>query len=262
MLCLFQYQSFQFYSVLWNNGETISTRFRRRTSHSKIATNDESSCKGAVEHIILDFSKPGEEKLWKSKSLEYNCRERGRIGETRCRQRPKDSFRLLLSWAMYGKFLFSKLLKVGWWPCLVFSRVENWYWDVRTIGESRCNFLGSDTRIPTWFLSRGNSAWWNRAGNVHDCNNGTTSIHGKKLSEQLSIHRKYNRSHTQTNVRHIYKIGVWARWDLWIGNNWLGESFMEIPVIDRSSFRILCCALVRSSKTPNRTMHGNKDWDG
>ena len=27
-------------------------------------------------------------------------------------------------------------------------------------------------------------------------------------------------------------------------------------------FRILCCALVRFSKTPNRTMHGNKDWDG
>ena len=34
---LVQYQPFQFYSLLWNNGETISTRFRRRTSHSKIA---------------------------------------------------------------------------------------------------------------------------------------------------------------------------------------------------------------------------------
>ena len=51
----------------------ISTRFRRRTNHSKIATNDEPYCKGAVERIILDFSKPREEKLWKSKSLEYNC---------------------------------------------------------------------------------------------------------------------------------------------------------------------------------------------
>ena len=30
---------------------------------------------------------------------------------------------------------------------------------------------------------------------------------GKKLPEQLSIHRKYNRSHTQTNVRHICEIG-------------------------------------------------------
>ena len=44
--------------------------------------------------------------------------------------------------------------------------------------------------------------------NVHDCNNGVSSIHSKELSEQLSIHRKHKRSHTQTNVRHIYKIGV------------------------------------------------------
>ena len=34
---------------------------------------------------------------------------------------------------------------------------------------------------------------------------------------------------------HIHKIGVWTRWDLRIGNNWLGESFMETPVI--SSWR-------------------------
>ena len=35
-----------------------STRFRRRTSHSKIATNDEPYWKGAIERTILDFSKP------------------------------------------------------------------------------------------------------------------------------------------------------------------------------------------------------------
>ena len=45
-------------------------------------------------------------------------------------------------------------------------------------------------------------------GNVHDCNIGISSIHGKELPEQLSIHRKHNRSHTKTNVRHIFKIGV------------------------------------------------------
>ena len=53
--------------------ETLSPRFRGRTSHSKIATNDESCCKGAVARIILDFSKPREEKFWKSRSLEFNC---------------------------------------------------------------------------------------------------------------------------------------------------------------------------------------------
>ena len=45
-------------------------------------------------------------------------------------------------------------------------------------------------------------------GNVYDCNNGIGSIHGKELLEQLSIHCEHNRSHTQTNVRHIYEIGV------------------------------------------------------
>ena len=97
---LVQYQRFQFYSVLWNNGEKISTRFRRRTSHSKIATNDEPYCKGSVERIILDFSKPRERKLWKSKSLEYNCCKRGEIRATWYRQPFIESF----SSASYSKW--------------------------------------------------------------------------------------------------------------------------------------------------------------
>ena len=68
--------------------------------------------------------------------------------------------------------------------------------------------------------------------NVHVCNIGIISIHGKELLGQLSFHHEYKRRHIETNVRHICKIGVWTRWDLWSGNNWLGESFMEVPVID------------------------------
>ena len=44
--------------------------------------------------------------------------------------------------------------------------------------------------------------------NVHVCNNGISSMHGKELPEQLSFHCEHCRSHTQTNVRLIYKIGV------------------------------------------------------
>ena len=77
LLCLY-FQPFQFYSVLYNNGDTISTRLRRRTSHSKIATNDELHYKCAVARIILDFSKSGWEKLWKSRSLEYKFWEEER----------------------------------------------------------------------------------------------------------------------------------------------------------------------------------------
>ena len=109
------------------------------------------------------------------------------------------------------------------------------------------------------------SVFW---GMFMTVNNGITSIHGKELPDQLSIHREHDRSHTQTNVRHIYKIGVWARWDLWIGNNCLGKSLLamkELSIFNAqrsTSFQILYCVLVRFSKTPNRTMHENKDWDG
>ena len=44
--------------------------------------------------------------------------------------------------------------------------------------------------------------------NVHVCNIGISSIHGKELPGQLPFHREYKRSHNETNVRHIYKIGV------------------------------------------------------
>ena len=72
LLCLFNISHFSFTVCSDTMAETISTRFRRRTSHSKIKTYDESYCKGAVARIVLDFSKPGEEKLWKSRSLEFN----------------------------------------------------------------------------------------------------------------------------------------------------------------------------------------------
>ena len=54
LLCLFNISHFSS-TVLRYNGETISTRFRGRTSHSKIASNDESYCKGAVARIFFDF---------------------------------------------------------------------------------------------------------------------------------------------------------------------------------------------------------------
>ena len=61
---------------------------------------------------------PEKKKFWKSISLEYTCWERGAIRVTWYRHRRNGSFRLLLPWAIHGKLLFSKLLKVGWWPCL------------------------------------------------------------------------------------------------------------------------------------------------
>ena len=68
--------------------------------------------------------------------------------------------------------------------------------------------------------------------NVYGCNNGISSINGKEFPKQLSIHFEHDRSHTQTNVRHIYEIGVRTRGDLRFGDDWLEQSFMKISVIN------------------------------
>ena len=50
--------------MLCCDGETSSTRIRRRTCHSKIETYDESYCQDAIVRIIFNFSEPGEEKYY------------------------------------------------------------------------------------------------------------------------------------------------------------------------------------------------------
>ena len=108
--------------------------------------------------------------------------------------------------------------------------------------------------------------------NVHDCNNGISSIYWKEFREQLWIHCKHNRSHTQTNVLHIYKIDVWTRWHLWIGEmvgknihgitcHWLVTKESSICNERKStSFRIPYCVLVRFSKHL-KTPQPNVAWE-
>ena len=156
--------------------------------------------------IILDFSKPGEEKLWKSKSLEYEC-----WGERKDREtwyRPVTERQLsttIIVSNLWKVFSLSKLLKV-----------ENWYCDVRTIGAARCHFLGKDTRIPTRFLSRGNSARWNRA--IH-CERGNTSWQtgatrcwSSKRSKATAIYhwKRWNRITIVSGIKIMRKQGEWS----------------------------------------------------
>ena len=59
----------QFAPLQWK--KKASTRIRRRTSHSKIKTYDESQCEDAIGRVVFNFIKPGEEILrkqdpWKS----------------------------------------------------------------------------------------------------------------------------------------------------------------------------------------------------
>ena len=75
LLCLFNISHFS--STVCS--DTMAKRSQHnsgaRTSHSKIATNDESYWKGAVASIILDLSKPGEDQTPKSKSSEFASME-------------------------------------------------------------------------------------------------------------------------------------------------------------------------------------------
>ena len=59
--------------------------------------------------------------------------------------------------------------------------------------------------------------------NVHGCNNGISSIHGKELPN--NCHSSVNT--TDLTLKQMFDIST-----RWIGNNWLGESFMEISVIN------------------------------
>ena len=42
----------------------------------------------------------------------------------------------------------------------------------------------------------------------------------------------------------------------------IGDERVIFSARRSTSFQILCCVLVRYTRTPNRTMHGNKDGDG
>ena len=50
-----------------------TTRFRRKTSHSKIKTYDEFYCEDAIVRVVFNFSEPGEEILRKTRSWEIRC---------------------------------------------------------------------------------------------------------------------------------------------------------------------------------------------
>ena len=70
LLCLFNISHFS--STVCS--ETMAKRSQHGSGEERVTAKSRPMMSlSAVERIILDFSKPGEEKLWKSKSLEYNC---------------------------------------------------------------------------------------------------------------------------------------------------------------------------------------------
>ena len=70
LLCLFEISHFSSTVCSEAMAKKSTTRFRRRASHSEIATNDVSYCKFSLESVIFGVRKPGEEKFFESESVE------------------------------------------------------------------------------------------------------------------------------------------------------------------------------------------------
>ena len=71
LLCLFNISHFS--STV--RSEAVAKKLQQDSGEERVTArsrpfNDESYCKGSLESVILDVRKPGEEKLWKSRSLE------------------------------------------------------------------------------------------------------------------------------------------------------------------------------------------------
>ena len=74
LLCLFNISHFS--STMCS--DTMAKRSQQESGEERVTAKSrpmmiQSFCKSAVARVILDFSKPGEEKLWKSRSLEFSC---------------------------------------------------------------------------------------------------------------------------------------------------------------------------------------------
>ena len=68
LLTLFNISHFSSTSCIAAMAKTSSTRFRRRTCHSKITTYDEFDRKNAFDRVFFSFREPGEVLAWISRS--------------------------------------------------------------------------------------------------------------------------------------------------------------------------------------------------
>ena len=85
LLCQFNISHFSSTVCSEEMAKKSTTRFRRRASHSEIATNDESHCKSSLESIIFGVRKPGEESYesqspWSATAEKYDRTEQPVVG--------------------------------------------------------------------------------------------------------------------------------------------------------------------------------------
>ena len=179
--------AFQFCSLLCCNGETISTRFRRRTSHSEIKTYDESYLRGRhrscrlqlhwargrdiTENKILglsstDYSKLDYDRAWSSQEWKSEVTAHDRSGQPDNinSQEVADSTNFV----------------VGNDAAEFVSRVNDQVRKKTENNVQRC---------------RRRRGTFNYLENVYGCDDECSDIHGKEFHGQSKFHYEYNRSH-------------------------------------------------------------------
>ena len=109
--------------------------------------------------------------------------------------------------------------------------------------------------------------------NVHVCNVGISCIRGKELLRQLAFHQEYK----DLTMKQMFDISAkliteesdeiyGVKTIDWENSSWkylslIGdEEVISLFSAQKSTyFQILYCVLVRCTRTPNQTLHGNKD---
>ena len=192
---------FQFYSLLWNNGEKTSTRFRREQNRDQwwallqgCRRTYDPRLQQAWEREVMEVKIPGVQML-------RNRKDR-RDPMSAATERPHLTTMIMNNLLKpvpqqtihSGKITMLGLLKSG----KLILRCAN-------DRGARCNFLRSDTRIPTWFLSQWNSAWGNRA-NLGEW--GNTSW---KIGETWCWSSKRSKATTFCHWKRWNRIGIVCR---------------------------------------------------
>ena len=241
-IVFFQYQPFQFYSLFWSDVEknTKNSGEERVTAKSKPMMNLVSRCSERTPVALSSTDQKARRKpdtkvkLFRVRKLRSTI-ERGDPLYAHTHQATQNEILIQLGLLKSGNLM-------SWWtieprdPLFAHSKRTN------SLLKSMDKFLHrSRIRIVVGIqiiLAQGE---WSSAKEARTalkrcserqrltfCNMvnmcvfhiASICIHGGEFLRHMAFHKKYRRSHNETNVRHIWEIDIrTVRWDLWSENN-------------------------------------------
>ena len=175
-----------------------------------------------------------------------------------------------LPWAIHGELLFNKLFKIGWWPCLVFSRVENWGHDIRSIDHEEILLDGTAQSV------RNEEALRDRSGRPDNINSQEVAklqnfVMGNDETElELSVESRLfvNRVNDQLRKRQkkLPTLQEMEKNVLWFGNDYgwnNGISSIHVKELPKqlSLHCEYCRSHIQANVWPICEISGRTRWD-